>query len=502
MVRMTSSLPDRRPSGYQFGMAARSIMFMGTGSDVGKSLLVAGLARAYANRGLRVAPFKPQNMSNNAAVTADGGEIGRAQALQARAARRDPVTSMNPVLLKPERELGSQVVVRGQRVGSMNAREYWSRRGELLPAVLAAHDELASDADLILVEGAGSASEVNLRRGDIANFGFARAADKPVILIGDIQRGGVIAALVGTFAVIDPEDAALIAATLVNKFQGDPTLFDDGKQFIAERTGRPCLGPLPFFADASRLPAEDVLALDQQQPRWQGGYRIVVPRLPRISNFDDLDPLRLESGVTVEIVEPGRPLPFGELIILPGSKATRADLAALRQQGWDIDILAHHRAGARVLGLCGGFQMLGKTVSDPEGVEGGAGTSIGLGLLDVDTVLGPTKELRIEQATSALTGDPLAGYHMHMGLTRGRGLDHPFARVGDTTDGAVSTDRTVMGTYLHGVFAADAFRRNFLGAAATTSTLNYETTIDATLDALAAHLERHLDLDDLLSLAR
>ncbi|RYE45011.1 MAG: cobyric acid synthase [Hyphomicrobiales bacterium] len=481
---------------------AKSLMVMGTGSDVGKSLLVAGLCRAYTNRGLRVAPFKPQNMSNNAAVTADGGEIGRAQALQARAARRDPVTAMNPVLLKPEGETGSQLVLRGQRIGSFPAREYWKKRGELLPQVLAAHAGLAADADLILVEGAGSASEVNLRANDIANFGFARAADLPVILAGDIQRGGVIAALVGTFAVIDPADAALIAATLVNKFQGDPALFEDGKRFIAERTGVPCLGPVPYFNDARKLPAEDALALEEQQAPGQGGYRIVVPRLPRISNFDDLDPLRLEPGVSLEIVQPGRPLPYGELIILPGSKATRNDLTALREYGWDIDILAHHRAGARVLGLCGGFQMLGHTVFDPLGLEGVVGTSAGLNLLDIDTVLGPTKELRVEQATSALSGDPLVGYHMHMGVTRGRGLERPFARIGDTSDGAVSADGTVMGTYLHGLFAADSFRRNFLGSAAATSMLAYEATIDATLDALAEHLERHLDLDALLELAR
>jgi adenosylcobyric acid synthase len=481
---------------------AKSLMFMGTGSDVGKSLLVAGLCRAYANRGLRVAPFKPQNMSNNAAVTADGGEIGRAQALQARAARRDPVTAMNPVLLKPEGETGSQLVVRGRRIGSFPAREYWKKRGELLPQVLEAHAELATGADLILVEGAGSASEVNLRANDIANFGFARAADLPVILAGDIQRGGVIAALVGTFAVIDPRDAALIAATLVNKFQGDPALFEDGKRVIAERTGVPCLGPIPWFADAGKLPAEDALALEEQQTQGQGAYRIVVPRLPRISNFDDLDPLRLEPGVSLEIVQPGRPLPYGELIILPGSKATRNDLAALREYGWDIDILAHHRAGARVLGLCGGFQMLGHTVFDPLGLEGVVGTSAGLNLLDIDTVLGPTKELRVEQATSALSGEPLTGYHMHMGVTRGRGLGRPFAHIGDMTDGAVSADGTVMGTYLHGLFAADGFRRSFLGQAAANSTLAYETTIDATLDTLAAHLERHLDLDALLELAR
>jgi adenosylcobyric acid synthase len=280
-------------------------------------------------------------------------------------------------------------------------------------------------------------------------------------------------------------------------------LFDDGKQFIANRTSMPCLGPIPFFAEAGKLPAEDVLALEEKRPVGQGSYRIVVPRLPRIANFDDLDPLRLEPGVSLEIVEPGRPLPYADLIIIPGSKATRSDLTALREYGWDIDILAHHRAGARVLGLCGGFQMLGHTVFDPEGLEGTIGTSAGLNLLDIDTVLGPTKELRFEHATSAMTGDPLVGYHMHMGVTRGRGLENPFARIGNSADGAVSADGTVMGTYLHGVFAADAFRRAFLGPAATAaSDLAYEATIDATLDALAAHLERHLDLDALLALAR
>ncbi|WP_423069291.1 cobyric acid synthase [Devosia sp. CN2-171] len=482
-------------------MTARSIMFMGTGSDVGKSLLVAGLARAYANRGLRVAPFKPQNMSNNAAVTADGGEIGRAQALQARAARREPITAMNPVLLKPEGETGSSVIVRGQRRGSYKARDYWAKRHELLPEVLGGYNELAADCDLVLVEGAGSASEVNLRSGDIANFGFASAADKPVVLIGDIQRGGVIAALVGTFAVIDPADAALIAATLVNKFQGDPQLFDDGKQFIAERTDRPCLGPIPFFADASKLPAEDVLALDQL-PRGQGAYRIVVPRLPRISNFDDLDPLRLEPGVSLDIAEPGRPLPPADLIILPGSKSTRADLRALREQGWDIDILAQHRTGTRVLGICGGYQMLGTIVFDRDGVEGPAGTSAGLGLLDVSTVLGATKELRVEAATHVASAQSISGYHMHMGVTSGTGLDRPFARIGNAADGAVSADGSVMGTYLHGLFAADDFRRSFLSAAAATSTLAYERMVEQTLDGLAAHLERHLDLDYILGLAR
>jgi adenosylcobyric acid synthase len=479
----------------------RALMFMGTGSDVGKSLLVAGLCRAFTNRGLRVAPFKPQNMSNNAAVTEDGGEIGRAQALQARATKRPPLTAMNPVLLKPEQETGAQLVVRGQRRTSMFARDYFARRGGLLPEVLAAYAELAADADLILIEGAGSASEVNLRANDIANFGFAQAAQVPVIVIGDIQRGGVVASLVGTFAVIDSADAALIAATLINKFQGDPTLFDAGKTFIAQRTGVPCLGPIPYFADAHKLPAEDVMALDAPS-RAGGQYTIAVPRLPRIANFDDLDPLRAEPGATVIIVEPGHPLPRdADLVILPGSKATRADLAALRHNGWDIDILAHHRAGGRVLGICGGYQMLGKTIADPNGIEGIPGTSPGLGLLDLDTTLTPVKQLRVEHATHAATGLPIAGYHMHMGVTQGPDSANPFAHIDTTPEGAISPDGRVAGTYLHGLFAADDFRRAFLGNAATAG-LNYEAGVDATLDALATHLESHLDLDALLALAQ
>lgn len=476
----------------------RAIMFMGTGSDVGKSLLVAGLCRAYANRGLKVSPFKPQNMSNNAAVTSDGGEIGRAQALQARAARRDPVTAMNPVLLKPEHDTGAQVVLRGRRLASMSARDYWKRRGELLSDVVVAFRELAETSDLILVEGAGSASEVNLRNNDIANFGFAEAADLPVILVGDIERGGVIAALVGTFSVIAPADADRIVATLVNKFRGDSSLFAEGAAFIAARSSRPCLGPVPWFEAASRLPAEDVLALDAPVAASGGTFTIAVPRLPRIANFDDLDPLKAEPGVRIAIVPPGSPLPPADLIIIPGSKATIADLAALRQQGWDIDILAHHRQGKPILGICGGYQMLGRTIADPLGLEGPPEVVAGLGLLDVETELGPAKQLRLERATAL--GQPLAGYHMHMGVTHGPDTQNAFAVVAGAAEGA-STGR-VMGTYLHGLFAADGFRTAFLDRlGASTSDLAYERSIDTTLDQLAAHLERHLDLDRLLALA-
>ena len=479
---------------------AKSLMFMGTGSDVGKSLLVAGLCRAYANRGLKVAPFKPQNMSNNAGVTVDGGEIGRAQMLQARAARRPPLTAMNPVLLKPEHETGAQLVVRGRRRATMPARDYWSRRAELLPEVLAAYRELVAAADLVLVEGAGSASEVNLRSADIANFGFARSCNLPVVLIGNIERGGVIAALVGTLAVIDRDDAGLVVATLVNKFRGDPSLFETGRRFIADRTGVPCLGPVPYYAEAGKLPQEDSLALDAPRRATGGTVKIVVPRLPRIANFDDLDPLAAEPDVALTVVEPGRALPRdADLIILPGSKATRADLAALVANGWDIDIRAHHRADGRVLGICGGYQMLGRTIGDPDGIEGEPGTSEGLGLLGVDTVLAPGKVLRIEAGTWGPDRLPLTGYHMHMGVTAGDDTTRPFAHVGAEAEGATSADGRVMGTYLHGLFAADGFRRAFLSL---DSDVAYEPEIEAALDGLAAHLESHLDLDALLAMAR
>ncbi|MCW5721329.1 MAG: cobyric acid synthase [Devosia sp.] len=480
----------------------KALMFMGTGSDVGKSLIVAGLCRTLANRGFRVAPFKPQNMSNNAAVTEDGGEIGRAQALQARACHRTPLTAMNPVLLKPEGETGSQVVVRGKRRASLSARQYWADRGQLLPEVLAAFHDLTRDADYILVEGAGSASEVNLRANDIANFGFARAADIPVILIGDIHRGGVIASLVGTLAVIDPADAALVRASLVNRFHGDPTLFESGKAFLAEKMAVPSFGPVPHFPDAAKLPAEDALALESFAAGQGGSFHIAVPRLPRIANFDDLDPLRAEPGVTLTLVQPGEPIPrTADLVLIPGSKATRADLASLRANGWDIDILAHHRAGGAVLGICGGYQMLGRTIADPDGIEGEAGASPGLGLLALETVLTPTKQLRIENATHAASGAAIAGYHMHLGETSGPDRARPFAHVGAVPEGAVSADGRVMGTYLHGLFAADAFRRAFLGAAASLD-LGYEAGIETTLDGLAAHLETHLDIDALLALAQ
>ncbi len=484
---------------------ARALMFQGTGSDVGKSLIVAGLARAFANRGLRVRPFKPQNMSNNAAVTADGGEIGRAQALQARAARTPPSVDMNPVLLKPQSEIGAQIIVQGRVHGVAKAAAYQQLKPELMEFVLASFARLKDDADLVLVEGAGSASEVNLRANDIANMGFARAAEAPVVLIGDIDRGGVIASLVGTKAVIDPADAALIRGFLVNKFRGDPALFADGMARIARATGWEALGLVPFFADARLLPAEDTLALDAPRTAKPGArVRIAVPILPHIANFDDLDPLEAESAVELLRVRPGSALPGdADLVILPGSKATIADLAALRAAGFDIDIAAHARRGGRVLGLCGGFQMLGRAVADPDGLEGPPATVAGLGLLGVETRLAAPKRLEPAHGETS-DGAPFAGYEMHMGVTAGPDCARPFARLADgSPDGAISPDGRVAGTYIHGLFADDRQRTAWLARlSAGPSSLAYDHMVDDVLDRLAAHLATHIDLERLLSLSR
>jgi adenosylcobyric acid synthase len=490
-------------------MTARVLMFQGTGSDVGKSLIVAGLCRLLANRGMAVRPFKPQNMSNNAAVTSDGGEIGRAQALQARAARVAPSVDMNPVLLKPQSEVGSQIVVQGKVFGTARAREYQARKPELMPYVLDSFARLRASCDIVLVEGAGSASEVNLRANDIANMGFARVADAPVILIGDIDRGGVIASLCGTADVVDPDDAKLIAGFIVNKMRGDPSLFASGMTFVAERTGWAAIGLVPHFSDAHRLPAEDVLGLEVLPARATSPagrrVRIVVPVLPHIANFDDLDPLRLEPGVELILLRNGAPLPVDtDLVILPGSKATIADLAALRGFGWDADITAHARRGGRVLGLCGGYQMLGNSISDPEGIEGPPGSAEGLGLIDITTELAGDKSLVAVRGRTLADDIAVSGYEMHIGRTSGAGTQRPLIQLDDgRSDGAISANGRIAGTYLHGFFAADAQRAAWLARlGAPASPLAYEELVEQTLDALAAHLEAHLDVDKLLSLAR
>lgn len=485
-------------------MRKPAVMLQGTGSNVGKSLLVAGLCRAFRNRGLRVLPFKPQNMSNNAAVAVEGGEIGRAQALQALASGAPPSVHMNPVLLKPESDTGSQVIVQGKRRGSLNARRFGARRDELLPFVLDSFARLEQEADLVVIEGAGSPAEINLRAGDIANMGFAEAADVPVILIGDIDRGGVIASLVGTHAVLENAEKNRIKAFFINKFRGNIQLFLEGVSAIAERTGWRPLGIVPWFHDAVRLPAEDAVDLEVVPGRQTGRLKIAVPILSRIANFDDFDPLKQEPGVELVMVPPGSPLPGdAALVILPGTKATIADLGFLRAQGWDIDLRAHVRRGGRVLGICGGYQILGRLIADPEGVEGEAGGDVpGLGFLDVETVMSPEKITARVEGRHIASGAVISGYEIHIGRTTGPDRARPLVEIEGRPDGAIGADGLVSGTYLHGFFASDAFRAAYLETLGVTSGLRYGETVEAVLDRLAEHCERHLDLDAVLAIAR
>ena len=499
-------------------MTARALMVQGTGSDVGKSLMVAGLARHFARQGLTVLPFKPQNMSNNAAVAVGGGEIGRAQALQARAAFAEPSVHMNPVLLKPQSDTGAQVVVQGFKRGVAEAAVYQEMKPDLLGAVMDSFDTLKRDADLVLVEGAGSPAEINLRAGDIANMGFATVADVPVVLVGDIDKGGVIASLVGTAALLSPEERALVCGFICNKFRGDLSLFEGGLAEIEGRTGWRSFGTLPFWPDAGRLPSEDGVILQDRRRGGNGQVHIVVPCLPGISNFDDVDPLRLEPNVRLDFVGPGDVLPGqADVIVLPGTKSTLRDLAFVRAQGWDVDILAHARRGGLVVGLCGGYQMLGRRIFDPEGMDGAAGEAEGLGLLDVETVMAPEKVLRLSDARERATGETVRGYEIHAGQTEGPDCARPMLTWGLTggltggstwkqggRDGAVSADGKIMGCYLHGLFAADGYRRAFLSrlSSGAASQLAYEQEVDRVLDGLADHLAAHLDLVALLGCAR
>ncbi len=495
---MNSDTPIRAPA----------LMLQGTGSDVGKSLLAAGLIRAFRNRGLLVRPFKPQNMSNNAAVTADGGEIGRAQALQAKAARLPLSLHMNPVLLKPQTDVGAQVVVQGKVIGNCKAADYHDLKPQLMPKVLESFAIIGDGADLVMVEGAGSPAEVNLRDGDIANMGFAEAADVPVVLVADIDRGGVIASVVGTHVLLEENERARLRGIIVNKFRGDPALFESGIDVIRDRTGLQTFGVVPWFAGAAALPKEDAMALDNRDDddREPGDIIFAVPRFQRIANFDDLDPLAAEPGVAVVIVEPGEAIPGdADVVLLPGSKATLSDLAQVRDQGWDTDILAHRRRGGIIVGLCGGYQILGTSIADPGGIEGELGEAPGLGMLDVQTILGGDKTLTEVEAIDAIVGADVRGYEMHIGRTEGADTSRPWMLMNLTRpEGAVSRDGKVLGCYLHGLFAADDFRRQFLksireGRFEETA---YEARVETALDDLAEHLERHLDLDALLAVAR
>ncbi|AUW43018.1 Cobyric acid synthase [Rhizobium leguminosarum] len=474
---------------------ARAIMLQGTGSDVGKTVLVAGLCRLAANRGLTVRPFKPQNMSNNAAVADDGGEIGRAQWLQSLAARTPSSVHMNPVLLKPQSDNGSQIIVQGRVFGQAKGRDYQRLKPELLGAVLESFEKVAAGADLVIVEGAGSPAEINLRPGDIANMGFATRAGVPVVLVGDIDRGGVIASLVGTHAILDDGDRAMIAGYIINKFRGDVSLFDDGIRAIEGFTGWPCFGVVPWLRGAARLPAEDSAVLERLARGGTGALKIAVPVLPRIANFDDLDPLKTEPDVELVFVRSGERIPAdASLVVLPGSKSTISDLADFRAEGWDRDLQAHVRRGGRVIGICGGYQMLGRAVHDPLGIEGGTLETPGLGLLDIETEMAPEKTVRNSQARSAEFDAPLAGYQIHLGITRGPDCIRPSAIIDGAPDGALSADGRIMGTYLHGLFGSDAYRARLLQSFGLSGERrNYRESVEQALDDVARELERHLD---------
>ena len=477
----------------------KAMMIQGAGSNGGKSMLVAGICRALLRRGHSVVPFKPQNMSNNAAVTTDGGEIGRAQALQAMACQQPAVVDMNPVLLKPETDIGAQVVVQGKRMTTVKAREYSTLKPQLMPKVLESFFRLAITADFIIIEGAGSPAEINLREGDIANMGFAEAANIPVVLIGDIDRGGVIAQMVGTNVILPKRDQTRIKGFAINKFRGDISLFDGGMKAIEKQTNWQNLGVLPWFPNAWKLPAEGGMEI---ATRPGGGIKRVVARLARIANFDDLDPLVAEPNVTVEIIEPGRPLPGdAALVILPGSKSTISDLENFRANGWDIDLQGHQRRGGHILGICGGYQMLGKKIHDPDGIEVPPRTVSGLGYLNVETVISPKKNLSLINAFTIESNVPVSGYEIHMGQTSGPDCERNWLRLPNRNEGAMNGSRDVRGSYLHGLFNSDVFRSEFLSNLGAASNLvSYQADIEKTLDELGEFIEKHLDVNKLISL--
>lgn len=473
---------------------AKAVMLQGTGSDVGKTVLVAGLCRLAANRGLIVRPFKPQNMSNNAAVADDGGEIGRAQWLQALACRVPSSVHMNPVLLKPQSETGSQIIVQGKVFGQAKGRDYQRLKPQLLSAVLESFEAVKADADLVIVEGAGSPAEINLRAGDIANMGFATRAGVPVVLVGDIDRGGVIASLVGTHTILPEEDRRQIVGYIINKFRGDLSLFDEGIDAIGRFTGWPCFGIVPWLKAAGRLPAEDSVVLERLAAGRRGALKIAVPVLSRIANFDDFDPLAAEASVELAYIRPGERLPLdAALVILPGSKSTIGDLEDLRANGWDADLAAHVRRGGRVIGICGGYQMLGSSVSDPLGLEGESRTVAGLGLLDVDTVMAPEKTVRNSLARSGEFDVDLSGYEIHLGVTEGRDCARAAVIIDGRPDGARSPDGRVMGTYLHGLFSSDSYRARLLESFGISGGGgDYRASVENALDSLAEELEMRL----------
>lgn len=471
-----------------------TLMIQGTTSDAGKSTLVTALCRWLRRQGVSVVPFKPQNMALNSAVTADGGEIGRAQAVQAQAAGLAPHTDMNPVLLKPNSDTGAQVIIQGRAIGNMHAVAYHDYKQVARAAVLESHARLAAQYPVVMVEGAGSPAEINLRAGDIANMGFAEAVDCPVLLIADIDKGGVFAHLVGTLELLSPSEQARVKGFVINRFRGDIALLQPGLDWLEQRTGKPVLGVLPYLMDF-HLEAEDAVQV-LQPDKDREVLRVAVPVLPRISNHTDFDPLRLHPQVDLQFIAPGQAMPPADLIILPGSKSVRADLARLREHGWDAAIARHLRYGGKVFGICGGLQMLGTRIDDPHGLEGPAGSSAGLGLLDYATVLEPEKQLRNVRGRLALDDLDVSGYEIHAGVSAGPALAAPAVRLDDgRVDGALSADGQVMATYLHGLFEAPAACAALLAWAGLREArqVDYHARRERDIERLADLVEAHLD---------
>lgn len=477
-------------------MDKRTLMVQGTSSDAGKSLLVAALCRVFTRRGESVLPFKPQNMALNSAVTEDGGEIGRAQAQQAQACGVPPHTDMNPVLLKPSSDIGAQVIIHGRAVAAMQAREYHDYKTTAMAAVLESHQRLLGRAERVIVEGAGSPAEINLRDRDIANMGFAEAVDCPVILVGDIDRGGVFAQFVGTLALLSESEQARVVGFVINKFRGDIKLLESGIEWLEQYTGKPVLGVLPYLHGLA-LDAED--AIDSQQiDKSDTAIEVQVPALSRISNHTDFDALRHHPQVNLSWIGLGQTPGPADLIILPGSKNVRGDLDWLRRNGWESHIQRHLRYGGKLLGICGGYQMLGMTVADPLGIEDQPGETAGLGLLDLYTQLGPEKRLQQSSGSLCLPGNaPIAGYRIHCGETRGAALSRPLLQLGDGPDGAISEDGQIAGTYLHGLFdQADAAKALLAWAGLDSSqAVDLSALREASLERLADSVEQNLKLE-------
>ncbi len=483
-------------------MNAATLMIQGTTSDAGKSLLVTALCRWLARQNVRVAPFKPQNMALNSAVTADGGEIGRAQAVQAQACGLEPHTDMNPVLLKPNTDTGAQVIIHGRAVANMSARDYHDYKSIARTAVLESFHRLAAQFDAVIVEGAGSPAEINLREGDIANMGFAEAIDCPVILVADIDRGGVFAHLVGTLELLSESERARVAGFVINRFRGDIALLQPGLDWLEQYSGKIVLGVLPFL-HGLHLEAEDALPRELTvNETTTRRLRVVVPATPRISNHTDFDPLRLHPQVDLRFIGPGETIPPTDLIILPGSKSVRADLAWLRGHGWESAIHRHLRYGGKLIGICGGFQMLGQHIHDPHGLEGEAGTSDGFGLLDLRTTLEPDKKLRNVHGTLTINDAPISGYEIHAGVTTGPALNQPTAHLDHGPDGAISNDNQILGTYVHGLFESPRACSTLLawGGLTDAQTIDYTALREAAIERLADAVEAHLDTGALTQL--